>query len=346
MKLSLVDNDTIELEILSSRLALTMMDRASSEFTDLRSRINFLERHEELEANDILRPQVLARLMTSSWLRATLTLDDWRVLQPVLHEELSVFAQEAYHDTNRWLLQHGVMPEVDLRPLIRRAQDAAGDTPAWTASVPDRRGGMVTAAVGAGSGGDTGAAAGGRDGRRRSSIAPEEAVRPDTDIRTEVGDETRMMTRAGGMVRGPDPAEAVIGRLNRLVGRHLPGFSDTSRNPPPASPGLSAAIGQAQQGIVRRLTVPSSGGVRSAVSTPQLLEELAAAQAGAEAGRGDAGRARDDRDRRAAVPEHPDRGHDPGRGARLVRAAADAGACASRCRSRISSRPSTIRRAA
>ncbi len=62
MKLSLVDNDTIELEILSSRLALAMMDRASSEFTDLRSRINFLERHEELEANDILRPQVLARL--------------------------------------------------------------------------------------------------------------------------------------------------------------------------------------------------------------------------------------------------------------------------------------------
>jgi hypothetical protein len=59
MKLSLVDNDTIELEILSSRLALTMMDRASSEFTDLRSRINFLERREELEANDILRPQVL-----------------------------------------------------------------------------------------------------------------------------------------------------------------------------------------------------------------------------------------------------------------------------------------------
>jgi hypothetical protein len=49
--------------------------------------------------------------VTTSWLRATLTLDDWRVLQPVLHEELSVFAQEAYHDTNRWLLQRGVLPE-------------------------------------------------------------------------------------------------------------------------------------------------------------------------------------------------------------------------------------------
>jgi hypothetical protein len=35
--MSLVDDDTIEVEILSSRLALAMMDRASWEFTDLRS---------------------------------------------------------------------------------------------------------------------------------------------------------------------------------------------------------------------------------------------------------------------------------------------------------------------
>ena len=38
--LSLVDDDTIEHEILSSRLALAIMDRASWEFSDLRSRIN------------------------------------------------------------------------------------------------------------------------------------------------------------------------------------------------------------------------------------------------------------------------------------------------------------------
>ena len=294
MKLSLVDNDTIELEILSSRLALTMMDRASSEFTDLRSRINFLERHEELEANDILRPQVLARLMTTSWLRATLTLDDWRVLQPVLHEELSVFALEAYHDTNRWLLQRGVKPEIDLRPLIRRAQDSGRVTTAGFGpssgggqgsqvagyanedgnsneeghSQPPNSRGFRTAYAGQGAGHGL-AGAGDRptaeEARRRG---------PDTDVRTEVSDETRMMTRAGGLVRGPDPAEAVIGRLNRLVGRHLPGFPDTSRQPPPASAGLSAAIGQAQQGIARRLTVSSSGGAVP-VSTPQLLEELA-----------------------------------------------------------------------
>ena len=65
-KLSLVDDETIEHEILSSRLALAMMDRASWEFTDLRSRINVLEGRDELDANDILRPHVLARC--AQWL--------------------------------------------------------------------------------------------------------------------------------------------------------------------------------------------------------------------------------------------------------------------------------------
>jgi hypothetical protein len=65
-KLSLVDDDTIEHEILSSRLALAMMDRASWEFTDLRSRMNMLEKRDELETNDILRPHVFARIVTQS----------------------------------------------------------------------------------------------------------------------------------------------------------------------------------------------------------------------------------------------------------------------------------------
>ena len=34
-----------------------------------------------------------------------------------------------------------------------------------------------------------------------------------------------MMTRAGGFARGSDHAEAVLGRLNRLIGRQLPEFA-------------------------------------------------------------------------------------------------------------------------
>src|SRR4051794_35778504 len=83
--LSLVDDDTIEHEILSSRLALAMMDRASWEFTDLRSRMNMLEKRDELDASDILRPHVLARIVTTAWLAAPLGFDAWRTLQSVVH---------------------------------------------------------------------------------------------------------------------------------------------------------------------------------------------------------------------------------------------------------------------
>ena len=52
---------------------------------------------------------------------APLGFDAWRLLQTVLHDEFSHFAEEAYHETNRFLLQRHVLPEVDLRPFIRRS---------------------------------------------------------------------------------------------------------------------------------------------------------------------------------------------------------------------------------
>ncbi len=251
-KLSLVDDDTIEHEILSSRLALAMMDRASWEFTDLRSRINVLEGRDELDANDVLRPHVLARIVTSSWLASGLGLEPWRLLQSVLHAEFSHFAEEAYHETNRWLLQRRVLPEVDLRPMIRRAPDAGSS----------------------GSGSGSGFAGSSLSGTR-STPSGSTAFAP-TDLTeaqaSQVDEETRLMTRAASLARPPDAAGPVLGRLNRLVGRELPGFADTSRGRVTASPALNAAIGEAQRGLERRLAGSDARG--AALSTPVLLEEL------------------------------------------------------------------------
>jgi hypothetical protein len=240
--LSLVDNDTIESEILSSRLALAMMDRASWEFTDMRSRMTMLEGRDELDANDVLRPHVLARILTNAWRTAGLSHDAWRTLQTVLHDEFAHFAEEAYHEVNRWLIQQRVLPEIDLRPFIRRSRNAA-----WSPS-------------GAGSG--TGFA---------HSVP---ATTPDHS-RAEVHDETRLMTRAGNLARGADHAEAVLGRLNRLIGRQLPEFANTQQTRP-ATPALRAAISDAQQGLAQRLA-PVAGDAQGAavqLSTPMLLEEL------------------------------------------------------------------------
>lgn len=234
-KLTLVDDDTIEREILSSRMALAMMDRASWEFTDLRARINKLERRSELEPQDLLRAHVLARLAVDAWCQSGLALASWRDLQHALHKEFALLLEEAYHEANALLLGQGVMPEVDLRPMIRRTRDSGrtvqGSLDAYTTSTgqPARRGG--------------------------------------------VQEETRLMTRAQQLAQAQSAqhAGAVLDRLNRLVARQLPAFADTSRQPPrPASPGLAAAIGAAQQGVQQRFI--GAGGAPA--TAPAVLDEL------------------------------------------------------------------------
>jgi hypothetical protein len=262
--LSLVDDDTIEREILTSRLALAIMDRASWEFTDLRTRVATLEQRQELETHDMLRAHVLARVALDAWRSAGLTPDDWREAQVWLHDEFALLTEEAYHEANRWLVEQRVLPDIDLRPLIRRTRDSSGAA-ALGASRPavvpstGRPAGVAAhlspqAPVGfAGSGAGTAA---GLDSRRGA-----------------VSEETRMMTRAGPLARGSEHAEAVLGRLNRLVGRHLPGFADTTRAPVPVTPRLSRAIELAQDSLKQRL-VEAPPDQPPAMTTPMLVEEL------------------------------------------------------------------------
>lgn len=257
---SLVDNETIEGEILSSRLALAVMDRASWEFTDLRSRMTLLEGRDELDANDILRPHVLARIAINSWRAAGLSHETWRTLQGVLHEEFAHFNEEAYHEANRMLIQQRVLPEIDLRPFIRRSRNAA--------FVNTQSGTLASV----GSGGSVGRDVAGAP-TVRGALAEPRATRH-SPLVDAPAHETRLMSRVGSLVRGgSDHADAVLGRLNRLIGRQLPEFARTVHGP--ASPALDAAITSAQQGIALRLT-PDSGGRHPAgpVSTPAMLEEL------------------------------------------------------------------------
>jgi Protein of unknown function (DUF1631) len=277
--LTLVPDDTIELEIVTSRLALAVMDKASWEFADLRSRVAHLEGRGELDPHDMLRAHVLARIIFDAWRAAGLNLEGWREMQPTLHDEVALLVEESYHETNRWLVEQKVLPEVDLRPFIKRSRthpnanlgwggqggSFAGDNPSSAAmalgapSEYPSSAGFAAPGRGPGwSGSHSGAHSGGRGG---------------------VGEETRMMTRAAPLARSREHAEAVLGRLNRLIGRHVPQFASSTRSQPldrPApvlSAGLARAIDSAEQGIRQRLT-PSSQRSEQAVTTPVLLEEL------------------------------------------------------------------------
>ncbi len=306
--LSLVDNDTIEREILTSRLALAIMDRAGWEFTDLRSRVAMLERRGELDTHDMLRAHILARVVLDGWRAVGLTATDWREAQPLLHDGFAMLAEDAYHETNRWLIGQQVMPDVDLRPYIRRNSDPAG---LGSAGLPGAHAGRPAPHAGTGSmpGGGLAYTPGARSadpgvGRQRPAAASPDGPTTSGAYRSggrqgpggqggpyaaagPVGDETRMMSRPGALARGSDHAEAVLGRLNRLVGRHLPGFLDTSQARP-VTDALSSAINNAQQTLRKRFTpVPAAGdgaaqqggavgaaGAMVLPTGPLLLEEL------------------------------------------------------------------------
>ena len=153
-----------------------------------------------------------ARIVFDAWRAAGLGLEGWREMQPTLHDEFALVVEEAYHETNRWLVTQGVLPEVDLRPFIRRSLThpnanmgfqggsgsgalAGGGTSGFAGDGPPSERGFF--------GGWSGGGHGGRDG---------------------VAEETRMMTRSAPLARSREHAEAVLGRLNRLIGRHVPEF--------------------------------------------------------------------------------------------------------------------------
>ncbi len=232
--LSLVDHSTIEVEILGSRLALAMMDRASSEFNDLRARVTGVEKLEELDSHDVLRPHVVGRVIINAWCAAGLSLEGWRTLHAVLSPEFALCAEDIYHDANRWLLDRGVRPEIDLRPLVRRTRNTGAGDFTHTGSPP---------------------------GGARTEVMPERSL---------------PQGGRGGAPQPPvprEPGEALLGRLNRLVGRQLPGFGHTA--PQPLSSKLNAAIAQTQQHLMRQVEESTaSGALTTAEASPALLAEL------------------------------------------------------------------------
>lgn len=173
---SLVEDAVIELDMMVSRLGHRVADRAGSEFTDLTSRLATLEQGAQGapdRSGEVLKPAVLARWVVDAWMSAAIGLEHFKTLLPVLQEEVAHLAEEAYHEANRILLDHGVRPEIDLRPFIRRTQDSGVVRP----MVPSAGVGNLLARGGggglSGTGGLTGAGGGvsAPDGGRASGGA-------------------------------------------------------------------------------------------------------------------------------------------------------------------------------
>jgi hypothetical protein len=104
-------------EWLASQLAGAILERARGQFDDLRARVIRLEQAGELETSDVLKPDTVARIAVRAWEAAELPPELWQDLQPSLHDAFASRLEQAYHAANEWLVDHGVMLEISLRPL-------------------------------------------------------------------------------------------------------------------------------------------------------------------------------------------------------------------------------------
>ena len=239
----LVGDAAIDTQILASRLALSLNDVAAWELSDLSARVCFLEDEDELGPADMLRPHVVACAAVKSWVDSGLPVGHWRELNGFIHAAFGELLEEAYHETNRWLLGEGVLPEIDLRPQIRRTVGGATPTPGV-----DFAASQSFAAKGGGDGGSPAAAPGGVGGK--GGAGPGAGADEDTP-------------RARG--------EAAIGRLRQLVAVQVPQFAATAPASTPQT--LRAAISEAQEGL-RASAATQVADAEVAPSMPALLQEL------------------------------------------------------------------------
>ncbi|MEO6321170.1 MAG: DUF1631 family protein [Polaromonas sp.] len=256
-KLELLGDEAIEHRILASRLALRLLDFSSWELNDLRLRIQSLEGVPELHKQDIFRPEVLAQGLIEQWTHAGLPQSVWLLAQEIAQKNMAVQMLEIYHATNEFLIRQGVMPDIDLRPLVRRtpsAVNASANVPSsgrgplektgpdgGTGQGPDAfRAGHLQSADGGGT--VSGISAGSVSSSGQESAAQTGAA---SRVSGSRHDESHRQMADTPMARVRVRAQAVVGRLKQLLVRQVPGYDEAQAHQ--ASPQLSQAISRLQQ---------------------------------------------------------------------------------------------------
>lgn len=288
-KMELVGNETVEHRILASRLALRLLDFSSWELNDLRLRIQSLEGLPELDRKDLFRPEVMAQHLVEQWTLAGLPQSAWLLGQDTIHKNMAAWMLEIYHATNAFLIERGVMAEIDLRPLVRRTPSAVSAVrTAGVAQSDDRLGkstsadllssqndlapGRLTAADGAAPANRVSA---GRD-EQGAGLLPA-AAQSGWSGNAAHQEDARMQSATTPLARMRMRAQGVLGHLKQLLTRRVEGFDQPG--PRQASPQLEHAMNRLQQQAEEAVTGGSRPTRRSDLGfaltqVDQALQEL------------------------------------------------------------------------
>ena len=119
--LTLIGDDEIETGILVSRLEKAISDKVSWELNDLRIRVMKLDNDQELAEHDVLKPETLASVMIAQWLACGLSRPIWVAVQDSLTPLIAERMLAAYKHANEFLIRNGVMPVIEVKPMVRRS---------------------------------------------------------------------------------------------------------------------------------------------------------------------------------------------------------------------------------
>jgi hypothetical protein len=250
-RLELIAEGVIDDQILASRLAMRVLEKSSSELNELRLRVQHLEKRQELPRGDVLLPDVVARILVDQWIDLQMGREGWQLVQDALAPVMAEKMLAAYKAANEFLVSSGVMKEIDLQSLVKRAPGSR------TAAGPRSDGGVDSGADNStgpsgfdpssrGSRGFGGDAPMGSGGQAISSGEVHTGLgrhRGGTNAPSVMGvhEETRMLTGASPLARARMRAQGVVGRLKRLLVDRIGGEFEATQIMEP-SPQLQQAI--------------------------------------------------------------------------------------------------------
>ncbi len=267
---ALVEDKVMEQDLTATRLSQAVSDQTTQAFGDLNARLQAVggavsgEAHEQTQ--EVVGAAWPCRALVAAWLDTGLTIDQWATLHTVLQKEAAAWVAQALGHANGVLRDHGVRPEINLRPFIKRARDPAGSR--WQASgadgaegdpsvlgLPDDSApgalGSGQAALGrtgvggpSGQGGQGGPArAGGQPGAGGATGAFAPTLLGGPGTLGNLHDETRLMTR-GPAAQSAVAGDALLRQLTQAVGRQVPFFGEISaRSPLGAGSALMEPVG-------------------------------------------------------------------------------------------------------
>ena len=254
-RLELVAEGAIDDQIMASRLAMRVLDVASTELNALRLRVQYLEKRQELLRSDVLLPDVVARILVEQWLAAHMPREAWVLVQDALSPVLANTLLSAYKATNAFLVSSGIMQEIDLQALVKRTPGvqtgrSTHTKPTQENSGPTSTEGNTSQAHTTGTGLVTGAGLGqGRMGSGSSAMGG-------------LHDETRLMTSSTPLARARMRAQGVVGRLKRMLMERVGGDFEATQVSPP-SPALQQVIQQSLVAVRAQAEGPIQGALGS-----------------------------------------------------------------------------------